>query len=832
MQVTEQTSKQRSRIVERPRVRGKFLFVGDEKFWVRGVSYGTFLVDEDGNEQLTPEVVKRDFSCMAENGFNVVRVHTCPPRWVLDAAMEEGLWVMVGLNWGERMSFIDEPGKPQEIEERVRRWVRRCKGHPAVFCYSVGNEISSAIARWTGRRRVEKFIERLYRAAKEEDPDSLVTYVNYPSTEYLRLPFLDFMSFNVYLESRQDFDKYIPRLHSLSEDRPVLISEIGLDGLRNGEEKQAETLDWQVRSIFRNGCCGVVVFQWTDEWYHGTVPVEDWKFGLTTRERTAKPALHAVRRAFYETPFPENGVRWPKISLVVCSFNGASTIRETLDGLQRLDYPEYEVIVINDGSKDSTPDIVSDYPVRLINTENRGLSEARNTGISVANGEIIAFIDDDAYPDIHWLRFLALSMMDGRYVGVGGPNLPAPNDGWKAEAIANAPGPNPVLLSDTVAEHIPGCNMAFRKAHLEAINGFDPTFRVAGDDVDLCWRLREPGGIIGFAPAAVVWHHRRKSVYKYWWQQVGYGRAEALLERKWPEKYNLFGQLDWRGRIYGRGVSLDFSSLGGRIYHGVWGAAPFQSLYGSFSSLWSLVLMPEWYLVIAGLAVILVLSIGWGPVVILGTVLSSVVALPAALATLNAGRARLDGAPKTRWEVFRLRATIFSLHLLQPVARLYGRLGGGLTPWRRRGTKARGSFLPSTMTLWRDTREAPEIMLGELQKMIQEAGSVVRIGGNYDSWDLEVRGGLLGGSQLLIATEEYPSGKQLLRFRITPKYSGLGLAVSAPLVVMSIAAGLSNAWIPSIASGLMAGGLIFRAISDTRFASGMFLELLRRKGAT
>ncbi len=125
MQVTEQTSKQRSRIVERPRVRGKFLFVGDEKFWVRGVSYGTFLVDEDGNEQLTPEVVKRDFSCMAENGFNVVRVHTCPPRWVLDAAMEEGLWVMVGLNWGERMSFIDEPRKPQEIEERVRRWVRR-----------------------------------------------------------------------------------------------------------------------------------------------------------------------------------------------------------------------------------------------------------------------------------------------------------------------------------------------------------------------------------------------------------------------------------------------------------------------------------------------------------------------------------------------------------------------------------------------------------------------------------------------------------------------------------------------------------------------------------
>src|SRR2546430_12924757 len=329
-QIVTEVSVERSSLVGRPTVRGKFLYVGKEKFWVRGISYGTFFVDENGEERFTPETVERDFAQMAANGFNVVRVHTGPPRWLLDVALEHGLRVMVGLNWGEHMAFLDEPGKVEQIEGRVRRWIRVCADHPAVFGYSIGNEIPASIVRWHGRRRVERFIERLYRIAKEEDPNALVTYVNYPSTEYLQLPFLDFMSFNVYLESRQDFDKYIPRLHSLSEDRPVLISEIGLDGLRNGEEKQAEALDWQVRSIFRNGCCGVVVFQWTDEWYHGTVPVEDWKFGLTTRERTAKPALHAVRRAFYETPFPENGVRWPKISLVVCSFNGASTITETL----------------------------------------------------------------------------------------------------------------------------------------------------------------------------------------------------------------------------------------------------------------------------------------------------------------------------------------------------------------------------------------------------------------------------------------------------------------------------------------------------------------------
>src|SRR5437870_13384283 len=500
-QIVIETPMERNALIGRPKVRGKFLYVGTEKFWVRGISYGTFYVDDNGEERRTEEMVRRDFTQIAASGFNVVRIHTGPPRWFLDLALEHGLRVMVGLNWGEHMAFLDEPGKVREIEDRVRRWIRTCAGHPAVLCYSIGNEIPASIVRWHGRRRVEKFIERLYRIAKDEDPDALVTYVNYPSTEYMHLPFLDFPSFNVYLESEQAFENYIARLHSLSQDRPVLLSEIGLDSLRNGEEKQAETLDWQIRTTFRQGCCGVVVFAWTDEWYHGKYLVEDWKFGLTGRNRAAKPALRAVRRAFLESPFPSD-ISWPGISVVVCSHNGASTIRDTLDGLQSLDYPDVEVILVNDGSTDSTPEIASHYPVRLITTENRGLSHARNNGINAATKEIIAFIDDDAYPDDDCLRFLALSLKDTKLVGTGGPNLSPAGDGWKAEAIANAPGPNPVLLSDRIAEHIPGCNMAFRREALEAIGGFDPRFRIAGDDVDLCWRLQERGGVIGYAPAA------------------------------------------------------------------------------------------------------------------------------------------------------------------------------------------------------------------------------------------------------------------------------------------------------------------------------------------
>ena len=160
-----------------------------------------------------------------------------------------------------------------------------------------------------------------------------------------------------------------------------------------------------------------------------------------------------------------------------------------------------------------------------------------------------------------------------------------------------------VLLSDREAEHIPGCNMAFRTECLEAIGGFDPQFRVAGDDVDVCWRLRECGWTLGFHPAAVVWHHRRNSVRAYWKQQRGYGKAEALLKKKWPEKYNGTGQLTWAGRIYSRGLTRALDFRRGRIYHGMWGAAPFQRLYQPAPrTLYSLSLMPEWYLAIPGSA--------------------------------------------------------------------------------------------------------------------------------------------------------------------------------------------------------------------------------------
>ena len=320
----------------RPRVRGKFLFIGEEKFYIRGATYGTFHPDEEGNEYTSRERVERDFAMMRANGINSVRTYTVPPGWFLDVAHRYDLHVMVGLPWEQHVAFLDDKRRASSIEERLRAGVRACAGHPAVLFYTIGNEIPASIVRWYGRRRVERFLKRLYQAAKAEDPEGLVTYVNFPTTEYLQLPFLDLFCFNVYLESKDRLVAYLARLQNLAGACPLVMAEIGLDSRRNGLETQASALDWQIRTAFTSGCAGVFAFSWTDEWYRGGHDIEDWDFGLTTRDRRPKPALAAVREAFEAVPFPQN-LAWPRVSVIVCSYNGHRTINQCLVHLGQLD---------------------------------------------------------------------------------------------------------------------------------------------------------------------------------------------------------------------------------------------------------------------------------------------------------------------------------------------------------------------------------------------------------------------------------------------------------------------------------------------------------------
>ena len=286
----------------RIRTAGKFFQAGTEKFWARGVTYGTFRPTDDGSGY-RPDAVECDFGQMAANGINVVRVYTVPPRWVLDSAARHGLRLLVGLPWEQHLTFLDDPGRASDILGRLEAEVRACASHPAIFAFAVGNEIPATIVRWYGAARIEHWIEQLCGVVKRVDPTALVTYVNYPSTEYLRLPFLDFLAFNVYLEERGRLAAYLARLQNLAGDRPLVLAEIGLDSQRNGLDAQAASLDWQIETAFAGGCAGAFVYAWTDEWYRGGFEIEDWDFGLVTRSRAPKPALLAVQHGFAKRLF-------------------------------------------------------------------------------------------------------------------------------------------------------------------------------------------------------------------------------------------------------------------------------------------------------------------------------------------------------------------------------------------------------------------------------------------------------------------------------------------------------------------------------------------------
>ncbi len=812
---------------QRPRACGKFLYVGDDKFWVRGVTYGAFRPDQDGKEYHDLEVIERDFAQMAANGFNTVRIpHTVPPRSLLDAAHRHGLRVMVGLSAEQYVGFLIDRRNAPNVEELVRMKVRACAGHPALLCYALGNEIPAPVARWLGRRRVERYLRRLYEVVKAEDPRALVTYVNYPTTEYLDLSFLDLVCFNVYLESEERLGAYLARLQNVAGDRPLLMSEIGLDSLRQSEDVQAEVLDWQVRTTFAAGCAGAFIFAWTDDWYRAGADVEDWRFGLTDRKREPKPALAAVREAMAEVPFPKR-MPWPRISVIVCSYNGARTIRDCFEGLLTLEYPNFEVIVVDDGSRDGTAAIAHEYGFRLISTENRGLSSARNTGLAAATGEIVAYIDDDAWPDPHWLMYLAATFLSTDHAGVGGPNIPPGGDGPIAECVANAPGgPVHVLLSDREAEHIPGCNMAFRRAALDAIGGFDPQFRTAGDDVDICWRLQQQGWTIGFSPGAMVWHHRRNSIRTYWKQQQGYGKAEALLERKWPEKYNAAGHVTWGGRVYGK-VLASLLGRGGRIYHGIWGVAPFQSIYQPAPGVWgSLPLMPEWSLLVLALGCLSMLASLWRPL-LCAVPLFAVAALASLTqAGLSVTRTSFTSAPPFTTDRFKQGGLTALLYVLQPVARLWGRLRHGLTPWRWRGVPCFVLPRRRSLAIWSERWQDSAERLQSLEAAIRGLGALLVRGGECDRWDLEVRGGILGGVRVLAAVEDHGAGRQLVRLRSWPKCSVAGIGASVLLAGLATAAAVDGAWVVTAILAAAALGLGLRVFMESARATAAVLHAL------
>jgi glycosyltransferase involved in cell wall biosynthesis len=810
-------------------VDGKFFTLGGERFHFSGVTYGTFKPREDGARYPERDRVKRDFIDIADNGFTVVRTYIDPPADVVELAADTGLYLLAGVFWPDWRYLLGASRRQcREVARAgvaaVRRAARELAGAEPVMGLCVGNEVPADVVRFVGARRVATVIAELADAVRDEDPDRLVTYGNYPTAEYLPLSGLDFLTFNVFLERPADLRSYLSHLHTVAGDLPVVLGETGLDAGPGpaggaGEAAQAAALDWQLETAVAGGVAGTCVFSWTDEWWVGDAAVEGWQFGLTRADRSPRPALDVARRwnaATVADLRPQGG--WPGISVVVCAYNAAATLDECLRHTCALDYPNLDVVVIDDGSTDRTAAIAARHPgARLLTIPHGGLSVARNAGWQSARHEIVAYLDSDAYPTPEWPYYLALGLDDPGLGGVGGPNVPPPGDPAGAQRVARAPGgPVHVLTASDRAEHVPGCNMAFRRSDLAGVGGFDPVYTAAGDDVDICWKVLDAGRGIGFHPAALVWHHRRPGARAFLRQQRGYGRAEALVAARHPQRYNGLGAARWQGRIYN---PLAAHAGRRRVYGGRFGTAAYQSVYrgGGFGLDIAHQLGVPVAAVLLATAPLALASAGLGLPAVAGA--ASLVGLLAVDAT------RISPPRSVRRGRAGFRIATAALWLAQPLARTWGRLRArrealhGLTPPPPLAGPARP--LPGgTLLLPADgPRERTAVVVAET---LRRTGRPIVPPSDWDERDV----GIVGSTLVLgdLVTSQFPNG--VVQLRVRRRLRG-GPAAGAGAVV-ALAAVIAPGLVPVMVG--VAAAEVARGLWST--GPGLRATLQRAAGGT
>jgi glycosyltransferase involved in cell wall biosynthesis len=771
------------------RVRAKFFFDGDEKFFLKGVTYGPFAPDAEGHFVGNPEKARRDFELIRELGINLLRLYHVPPVWFLDLCREFRLRVLISIPWEEHVEFLNQRAIRRKVVQTIRDAVLKNRGHEAIFGYFVGNEIPTYMVRWLGARRVIHFVEHLINVARQTDPRPLYSYASYPPTEYLLPSNVDFYSFNVYLERQLDFERYLARLQNLAEDKPLIMGEFGLDTIRKGEAMQSDVLDWHLDCVVRGGAAGTIFFSWTDEWFTGGFDITDWAFGLVTRDRRPKPACDTLRKKLLGpgSICGRVGIKtYPRVSIIVCSYNGGKTLKDCLESLDLLNYPNFEVILVDDGSKDETPDIVKKFQADRIAMaalegrtlpdfvpivqRNMGLSFARNAGAAAATGEVFAYTDSDCMPDPDWLFFLIGTLLSGDFAGVGGPNISPPAVDWVQASVAAAPGgPSHVLLSDVVAEHIPGCNMAFHRWAYESVGGFDTEYRKAGDDVDFCWRLQTSGQVIAFSPAAIVWHYRRFTLTAFRKQQEGYGEAESMLRFKHLIFFGPTGTIKWKGQIYG---APRFTWLLNRpiIYHGVFGHGLFQSIYPTpQSDIAAYLSSIEWAVLTA---FIFIISVGVPSLRIVPYLMFGGTFL-VALSYMMHARIELN------FDTIRARLLVAFLALVQPWARGWARYftwlkykhtpqaviaarEEGVTPASRKGGISKLDF-------WNEKGAGREQLLTEVFSLLETEGWRYSADTGWTDWDVQIYGNQFWSITVRSVTEYHGGPKCLTRVRLGSK---------------------------------------------------------------
>jgi GT2 family glycosyltransferase len=255
----------------------------------------------------------------------------------------------------------------------------------------------------------------------------------------------------------------------------------------------------------------------------------------------------------------------PALSVVVCSLNGAAGVERALGALARQTIAaSLQVVLVDDGSTDGTATVGRRRGVDVVShSENRGLAAARNSGVAIARGDIVAFLDDDCEPEPDWAAALvaAHAHAGAEVVGVGGQIVGSGPARYMIGYLNRHNPLRPLELDLAVREDVgyrfrrylarnwgsaptgrrrvfafAGANMSFRVEALEGVGGFDASMRFGCEDLDVCMRVRSRYGddCLLLEPAAKVVHHFEPTLGDTLRRSRAYGRGHALMLAKYP----------------------------------------------------------------------------------------------------------------------------------------------------------------------------------------------------------------------------------------------------------------------------------------------------------
>jgi glycosyltransferase involved in cell wall biosynthesis len=753
---------------------GKFFSRFGHKFFFKAMRLEDVGSDLDFNQKLKLRHRLDDLKLAHTTGLVLTEEQAYS---ILDVVAQAGLYAVVEFKIAAE-EIVDRK-RFSAANSRIAHAANILHANSALIGFLIDCPMSQDALRAHGIGAVRKRLTALLETLRDRAPHAMLSLKLRPETRALSLLQEDFLYGEIPALPPLEIRDFVVSLHNVAETRPVLI-----------EFAQASPgQDEAVAVAFGTGAAGVVA---------PPVPApasHDW---LGVRMLRASELMPFVKLNGTCPPRPST---IPMVSVVVCAYNAERTMRPCLESLRKLEYPNYEVVIVDDGSSDATAEISMDFPeFRLIRQANKGLSVARNVGMHAARGEIIAYTDSDCVVDPHWLTLMVRAMEQGGFDGCGGPNLSPHEDGRVEACCAASPGaPCHVLVSDNRAEHLAGCNMVFTKAALAKIGGFDPIFRTAGDDVDICWRLIEAGFRLGFAPAAFVWHFRRNTIKAYYGQQRGYGRAEALLYPRYSDRFNLLGQIAWRGTIPGLARTIP----GGSTKRVFWGAsnAGSQTLYDPALSMARVLPQTLEWNVFALFAVLGSIALGWTPIPAL-----AMLALGPLWALYYGWHAPLEKCHQSFASRILIAYLCYTGTMVRTITRYKTRAAAIMEKEDTEMVRQRPTinWLKRSINLayWNEDYTQRENLLDRMLKLFARVGQPVAIDQGWNDYDAELRPNIWTRIEVKTADEEHGGSRitnhVVARVRLS-KLSHYALGAGACLVAAAAFAG-----VPEVALGIAA----------------------------